>query len=330
MRMSGVGRIARSLRRTAIQAVPTVFGIIIINFFLMQLAPGDVADVLAGESGAATEENMRALREQFGLHHPVMVQLYNYLGQLANFSLGFSARYGMPVADLIAQRLPGTLLLMSLALGIALLIGVVLGSIMAIFAGRLPDRVLSVLALVFYSVPGFWIGLMLIILFSVQLGWLPSGGAGTIGANLSGWAGLWDKIRYMILPATSLALFYVAIYARLTRASMLEVKSQDFVRTARAKGLTPFVITSRHVLRNALIPIVTLAGMHFGSMLGGAVVVETVYSWPGLGRLAYEAVMGRDFTVLLGILLLSSFLVIAVNALVDILQTLLDPRIGVR
>lgn len=328
--MSGLRKIGGSLRRTAIQAVPTVIGIVILNFFLLQLAPGDAADVLAGEAGSATVETMQALREQFGLNHPVLTQLYNYLYGLAHFSLGYSPRYGTPVAELIGQRLPGTMLLMSLALGIALLVGLVLGSIMAIFAGRLPDRILSVLALVFYSVPGFWIGLMLILLFSVKLGWLPSGGSGTIGADLSGLAGLWDKARYMILPATSLALFYLAIYARLTRASMLEVKSQDFVRTARAKGLSPTAVTIHHVLRNALIPITTLAGMHFGSMLGGAVVVETVYSWPGLGRLAYEAVMGRDYTVLLGILLLSSLLVIAANAAVDLLQTLLDPRIGVR
>jgi peptide/nickel transport system permease protein len=199
---------------------------------------------------------------------------------------------------------------------------------MAVFSGRLPDRVISILSLLFYSIPGFWIGLMLIVLFSVTLGWLPSGGSETIGSSLTGLPALLDRARYMVLPATSLALFYVAIYARLTRAAMIEVKSQDFIRTARAKGVSPFMVTTRHVLRNALIPITTMAGMHIGSMLGGAVVVETVYSWPGLGRLAFEAVMGRDFTVLLGILLLSSLLVIAANATVDLLHAWLDPRIG--
>jgi peptide/nickel transport system permease protein len=254
--------------------------------------------------------------------------LLTYLNNLAHFSLGFSPRYSMAVSDLIGQRLPGTLTLMAMALIIALLIGLTLGSLMAAFAGRLPDRLISIFSLLFYSVPGFWIGLMLIVLFSVTLGWLPSGGSGTIGSDLSGWAGIVDKARYMVLPATSLALFYVAIYARLTRAAMLEVRNQDFVRTAYDKGLSPAVVTVKHVLRNALIPITTMAGMHFGGMLGGAVVVETVYSWPGLGRLAFEAVMGRDYTVLLGILLLSSLLVILANAVVDILQTWLDPRIG--
>ncbi|MER8396852.1 ABC transporter permease [Mesorhizobium sp. M1348] len=328
--MSTLTRIGRTFRRTAIQAVPTVLGIVILNFFLLQLAPGDAADVMAGEAGSATVETMAALRQRFGLDNPLLVQLFNYLYNLAHFSLGFSPRYGMPVADLIGQRLPGTLLLMAVALTIAIALGLVLGALMAVFSGRLPDRLLSVVSLLFYSIPGFWIGLMLIVLFSVKLGWLPSGGSGTIGSNLTGLASLWDKARYMILPALSLALFYVAIYARLTRAAMLEVQSQDYVRTAAAKGLSPTVITIRHVLRNALIPITTMAGMHVGGMLGGAVVVETVYSWPGLGRLAFEAVMGRDFTVLLGILLLSSLLVIVANATVDVLHAWLDPRIGVR
>lgn len=326
--MSALKRVARTIRKTVIQAVPTMLGIVILSFFLLKLAPGDAADVMAAESGSATEETMAALRQRFGLDNPLLVQLANYLDNLAHFSLGFSPRYGMPVADLIGQRLPGTLTLMLAALLIAIAIGLLLGALMATFSGRLADRVISVVSLLFYSIPGFWIGLMLILFFSVKLGWLPSGGDSTIGSRLTGLPALLDRIRYMVLPATSLSLFYLAIYARLTRAAMLEVKSQDFVRTARAKGVSPFFLTTRHVLRNALIPITTMAGMHFGGMLGGAVVVETVYSWPGLGRLAFEAVMARDFSVLLGILLLSSFLVIVANAAVDLLQAWIDPRIG--
>jgi peptide/nickel transport system permease protein len=268
-----------------------------------------------------------ALRERFGLNAPLLVQLKQYLLNLAQFSLGDSPRYGMPVADLIAQRLPGTLLLMGVALAIALSLGLLLGAVMATYVGRWPDRVLSVLALVFYSVPSFWIGLMLIVCFSIQLGWLPSGGAETIGAGLAGWDAVVDRVRHMVLPALSLALFFVAIYARLTRAAMLEVRSQDFVRTAAAKGLAPWRITVHHVLRNALLPVTTMAGVHLANILGGAVVVETVYSWPGLGRLAFEAVMGRDFNVLLGVLVLSSLLVIVANMLVDLLHAWLDPRI---
>ena len=320
-------RLSRVLVRTLVHAVPTVVGIVILDFFLLRLAPGDAADVMAGESGAATEETMTALRARFGLDLPVIDQLLAYLSNLAQFSLGYSPRYNMPVADLILQRLPSSLALMGVSLLLALAIGIALGVVMATQAGRWPDRVLSVLALLFYSVPSFWIGLMLIVLFSVKLGWLPSGGAGSIGTEATGLAHVLEQARYMLLPALSLSLFYVAIYARLARAAMLEVRSQDFIRTARSKGLSPVAVTLRHALRNALLPVTTIAGVHLGGLMGGAVVIETVYSWPGLGRLAYEAVMSRDFTVLLGVLLLSSILVILANVLVDLIQAWLDPRI---
>ncbi|AGT07334.1 ABC transporter permease [Paracoccus aminophilus] len=326
--MKSIRRSLRKAGQIVLQAIPTVLIIVILNFFLLQLAPGDAADVIAAEAGSATEETMSALRESMGLNRAMLIQLGDYLSSLAHLDLGYSPRYSAPVLDLILQRLPGTLALMGTALVIAVGLGVLLGAIMSSFAGTVKDRTLSILSLLFYSIPGFWIGLMLILLFSVKLGWLPSGGSGTIGADLAFWPGLLDRLRYMILPATSLSLFYVAIYARLTRAAMLEMRNQDFVRTARAKGLSPLRITFSHVLRNALIPVTTMAGLHFGNMLGGAVVVETVFSWPGLGRLAFEAVMARDFKVLLGILLLSSLVVIFVNALVDLLQTRLDPRIG--
>jgi len=328
--MSSVARIAKTFRRTIWQAIPTVIGIVVINFLLLQLAPGDAADVLAGESGSATMETVAALRARFGLDQPLLVQLLAYLDDLAHFSLGYSPRYNLPVADIIGQRLPSTVALMISALAIALAGGIALGVVMASFAGRWPDRLISIIVTLFYSIPGFWIGLMLILLFSVKLGWLPSGGSATIGANISGFDAVLDRLRYMILPALSLALFYIAIYSRLARAAMLEAQAQDYVRTAAAKGLSPFVITVRHVLRNALLPVTTVAGMHFGGLLGGAVVVETVYSWPGLGRLAFEAVMSRDFSVLLGILLLSSLLVIIANVKVDLVQAWLDPRIEAR
>lgn len=323
-------RILAALRRNLLAAIPTAIGIVILNFFLLQLAPGDAADVLAAESGAATEETMRQLRARLGLDLPLLSQLVAYLGQLAQGSLGYSPRYNMPVADLILQRLPGTLVLMAFALGLAFLLGLILGTVMALNAGRLTDRALSLVTLLFYSVPGFWVGLMLIVLFSIKLGWLPSGGAETIASGLMGIDLLLDRLRYMILPGTTLALFYVAVYARLTRAAVMEVAQQDFVRTARAKGLSAFAVARRHVLRNALLPVTTLAGVHIGGILGGAIVAETVFSWPGLGRLAFEAVLRRDYNVLLGVLLLSSLLVIVVNIAVDLLHTWLDPRIEMR
>ncbi|WP_416052639.1 ABC transporter permease [Cupriavidus basilensis] len=320
-------RIGSALRRTLWRALPTALGVIVFNFLLLQLVPGDAADVLAGESGSATEQTMALIRARFGLDQPVLHQLLAYLGHLARFDLGFSPRYNMPVADLILVRLPNTLLLTGAALCIALVLGVACGAAMAARVGTWVDRALSLAALLLYSVPGFWIGLMAIVLFSVHLGWLPSEGTGTIGAELGGWARLGDVASHLVLPALAMSTFFIAIYARLTRAAMLEVQRQDFVRTAAAKGLHPLRVSVRHVLRNALLPITTVAGMHFGALLGGTVVIETVFSWPGLGRLALEAVMARDFSVLLGVLLLSSFLVVLANVLVDLLQAWLDPRI---
>jgi peptide/nickel transport system permease protein len=326
-RLSAIQRTGTALKRTATQALPTVLGIVVLCFLLLHLVPGDAADVLAAENGSATAETMIALRQRFGLDQPMLVQLVSYLTHLAHFDLGFSARFGMPVSKLIVERLPNTLLLMVSALSMALVTGILAGWVMAIFSGRWPDRILQVVVLLFYSTPGFWIGLMAIVLFSVQLGWLPSSGSMTVGAPLSGFHLLADRAAYLVLPSLALSSFFMAVYARLTRATMLEVQTQDFMRTAAAKGLHPVTVQFRHALRNALIPVTTVAGIHIGNLLGGAVVVETVFGWPGMGRLALEAVVGRDFNVLLGVLLMSSVLVIVANACVDLLQAWLDPRI---
>jgi peptide/nickel transport system permease protein len=328
--LSGIQRTGAALRRTAIQALPTILGIIVLCFLLLHLVPGDAADVLAAQNGSATAETMNAMRERFGLDQPMLTQLVTYLTHLAHLDLGYSVRFAMPVAELILQRLPNTLLLMLSALSMALVIGILAGWVMAIFAGRWPDRILQVLVLLFYSTPGFWIGLMAIVLFSVRLGWLPSNGNMTVGAPLSGFALLTDRATYLVLPSMALSSFFIAVYARLTRATMLEVQGQDFMRTAAAKGIHPIAMQFRHALRNALIPVTTVAGVHLGNLLGGAVVVETVFGWPGMGRLALEAILGRDFNVLLGVLLMSSFIVIVANACIDLLQAWLDPRVQAR
>ena len=327
---SNFTRLLGVLKRNAWQAIPTVIGIIVLNFILMELVPGDAADVIAAESGAATAESMAQLRSHFGLDLPMFQRLGAYLLNIVQFDLGISPRHNMSVATLIFDRLGNTLLLMGTALGIAVLIGVLLGVLMSVHAGKWQDKVISVVALLLYSTPTFWLGLMAIVLFSVKLGWLPTGGSETIGAGLTGWAYTQDKLRHLLLPAIATSGFFIAIFSRLTRASMLEVNRQDYVRTAESKGLSPLRITFGHVLRNALIPVTTVAGMHFGALLGGATVIETVFSWPGLGRLALESVMARDYSVLLGILFLSSLLVIVANMLVDLIQAWLDPRIQVR
>lgn len=325
--MKSTSRLINTLRRTLLYAVPMALAVVILNFILLQLMPGDAADVLAAESGAATAESMAQMRAHFGLDQPLYLQLWNYLVNFVHLDLGMSPRHNVPVLELIFSRMGNTLLLMLSALAIALLVGILFGVLMTVRVGRWPDKVLSIVALLLYSTPGFWIGLMMIVLFSVKLGWFPTGGSETINAGLSGLPYVWDRLQYLVLPALTVAGVFVAIFSRLTRAAMLEVSHQDFVRTAYAKGLPPSVVIFKHILRNALIPVTTVAGMHFGTLLGGAIVVEVVFSWPGLGRLAMESVNARDYNVLLGILLLSSFLVILANVIVDVLHAWLDPRI---
>ena len=320
--------VARFLTRRLAQAAPTVLAIIVINFLVLHLTPGDIVDVLAGEAGAATPEYVAMLRQRFGLDRSLPAQLASYVWNVVNLDLGFSFRHNMTVLHLVRERLPATLLLMGASISIAVAIGLVLGVTAARHVNRPADGAIAVVALLSYATPTFWIGLMLIVLFSVKLGWLPSDGSMTVGANLSGFALVRDRLDHLILPALALASFFIAVYARLVRASMLEVQRQDFMRTAHAKGLHPFFVQLRHALRNALIPVTTVAGMHLGNLLGGAVVIESLFGWPGMGRLALEAVLARDFSVLLGVLLLSSLLVILANMLIDLLHAWLDPRIG--
>lgn len=322
-------RVVRYLAWRLLQAIPIVAGIAVFNFMLLQLAPGDAADVLVGEAGGATPEYIADLKARFGLDQPVPVQLGKYLWNVARLDLGFSFRHNMPVVDLILSRLPATLLLMGAAIVLAFSLGVLLGVTAARHVNRPLDTVISVCALLAYATPIFWIGLMMILLFSVQLGWLPSSGMRTIGADLTGLTYAIDVARHLVLPATALSLFFMALYTRLMRASMLEVYSLDYVTTARAKGLTERRVAFKHVLRNALLPMVTMLGLQIGSMLGGSVLVETVFGWPGLGRLAFEAVFQRDNNLLLGILLLSSVLVVIVNVVIDLTYARLDPRIEV-
>lgn len=318
---------ARFWGRRAIHLAVVTVGIAIVNFFLLELAPGDAALVLAGEAGSATPEYVAALRQQFGLDQPLPVRFASYLGNLLTLNLGFSFRQGLPVSELIAQRLPATLLLMGTSIGLAVIAGSALGVIAARRAGRPTDTLVSILALLFYATPVFWIGMMLVVVFSVWLDWLPVGGMLSIEKNYTGLDHILDVGHHLILPATTLGLFFLALYTRLMRASVLDVQQQDFVRTAVAKGVRPRRILSRHIVRNALLPIVTMLGVQVGSVLGGAVLVETVFSWPGLGRLAYEALFQRDLNLLLGILFLSSVVVVVINMLVDYLYTVLDPRI---
>ncbi len=325
--MKRVGALA--LRRLA-QSVPVLLIILVGLFLLLQLAPGDTVDALLAQMGGGDAAVAARLRQDYGLDVSVPVQLGRYLVRLLSFDLGMSAIYGKPVASVIFERLSVTALFMSCALAFAFSAGLVLGVVAARRVNGWPDTLISTLGLVFYAIPSFWLGLMLIVLFSVKLAWLPPGGFESIGEGLTGLAHVLDVARHLVLPILSLSLIFLAIYLRLMRASMLEVMTLDFVRTARAKGLSEGHVLRRHVLRNALLPMVTFVGLQFSTMLGGSVVVESVFSLPGLGRLAFESVVQRDLNTLLGIVLVSAVLVIVVNFIVDLLYAKLDPRIVAR
>jgi peptide/nickel transport system permease protein len=301
--------------------------IAIFNFMLVRAAPGDPALVMAGQSGATDEAFLKRVRAEYGLDKPLPTQLATYMGKVVSLDLGYSYRQQRPVLSAIAERLPATLLLTGVAFLISLLGGVLLGSLAGVRAGRWSDTLITVISLIVYATPVFWLGLMLVLLFSVQLGWLPAFGYQSIGADLSGWAGFVDRLRHLVLPALTLGLLYLAIYARLMRSSIIEVSHQDYVKTARAKGASEGRILWRHMLRNALLPVVTMAGVQAGTLIGGSVVIETVFAWPGLGRLTYEAVLQRDYQVMLGIFLVLSVLVILFNWLTDLIYRLIDPRI---
>ena len=316
--------------RRLLQAVPTVLIIVTLNFLLLQLASGDAADVLAGEAGSATPEFMAQLRQSFGLDQPLWIQLLIYLKHVVSFDLGYSFRHSMPVTELILSRLGPTLLLMASVFIVSVGTGALLGSLAARNLNRWRDNMISMLTVLAYATPVFWAGLMLIVVFSIKLGWFPTSGMQEIAAFHQGGAKLRDIAHHLVLPALTLTMFYLALYTRLMRASVLEQFSMDYVVTARAKGLTERQIARRHVFRNALLPVVTMAGVQAGALLGGAVVVETVFAWPGLGLLAYEALFARDLNLLLGIFFVSTCLVVVVNLSVDLAYSVLDPRIELR
>src|SRR5713226_250901 len=319
----------RLLRRRLIQAVPLVLGVVVINFCLIQLAPGSFLELMTAENQVSDPATVELLRKTYGLDAPVWLQLVKYIWALLHLDFGFSYRQNMPVIDAIWISLPATLLLMISSIALALAVGVAAGVIASMKVRTFWDTLVSVLAMFFFAAPSFWLGIMLIVLFSVKLGWLPVGGMATIGGG-GGAGGVLDILHHLILPTLALGLFYAAIYARVMRSSMLEVSQLDFVRTARAKGLSRNQVTVHHVLRNALLPVVTILGVQMGTVLAGSVVIESVFSWPGIGSLLFDSVSSRNYPVVLGILVLGSLVVIAANIAVDLVYMWLDPRIEIR
>ena len=273
---------------------------------------------------------MAQLRAKFQLDRPLAVQLLAYVKSVLMLDLGYSFRHDRPVIELILSRLGPTLLLMTTSLVVSVGVGVVLGALGASALNSWRDNLISVFALVSYATPLFWLGLMLIVVFSLQLGWFPTSGMESIGAFHEGWRRVRDVAWHLALPAATLSLFFVALYTRLMRASLLEQRGLEYVTAARAKGLSERRVLLRHVLRNAILPVVTMAGVQAGNLVGGSVIVETVFGWPGLGLLAFQSLFARDLNLLLGIFLLCACTVVLINLVVDLLYTVVDPRIEAR
>ena len=319
----------RTFFRRLFNAVILILAVVVLNFLLIHLAPGDPAEVIAGEMGGATQEMLDEIRALYGLDKPVMTQLGIYLGRVMQGDLGQSFYYNTPVTSLIIARLWPTLLLVTTSLILALTGGTFLG----VLASRNPEGIFSnfvtIFALVGYSLPVFWSGLMLVILFASVIPIFPVSDMYDILLEGGPLAKALDVAHHLVLPAFTLAIIYLAQYSRLSRASMLEVLGADYIRTARAKGVSEPKVIAKHALRNAILPIVTIAGLQFGSLLSGAVLVESVFNWPGLGTLAFQSILRRDFPTILGILLFSSILVIIANLVTDFCYQLVDPRIKV-
>lgn len=312
------------------KALLMVVAVLVLSFLLIHLAPGDPALLLAGESGGDDPQFVEQLRQTLGLDKPLWQQLLIYLGNIAHLDLGYSYRNQATVWSLIAERLPATLSLMFSAFLLSSVLGVALGVVAARARQKRHwlDGVISQGALLLYSIPSFWLGLLLILVFSVSLDWLPAFGMETVARPLSGGAWLWDRILHLLLPCISLSVLFLALYIHLTRAAVLEVSSQEYIRTAHAKGLRPWRILGAHVLRNALLPVVTFAGLQMGQLTSNTLLIEVVYAWPGLGRLMYESLAQRDYGVLMGGFLVISIVVVGFNLLTDLICRFLDPRIG--
>jgi peptide/nickel transport system permease protein len=320
----------RLLQRRLVQAVPLMLGVVVINFILIHLAPGSFLELMTAENQVSDPATVELLRKTYGLEDPVWLQLVKYIWALLHLDFGFSYRQNMPVIDAIAINLPATLLLMLSSIALAFAVGVAAGVVASTKVRTFWDSLVSVAAMFFFAAPSFWLGIMMIVLFAVKLGWMPVGGMATIGGAGDGLWGVLDILHHLILPTLALGLFYAAIYARVMRSSMLEVSQLDFVRTARAKGLSRSQVTVHHVLRNALLPVVTILGVQMGTVLAGSVVIESVFSWPGVGSLLFDSVSSRNYPVVLGIMVLGSLVVVTVNIAVDLIYMWLDPRIEIR
>lgn len=314
------------VRRRLVRSVLVIAAVVVAGFFLIRIPSGDMVDIIIGEAGGADIEFAARMRAQFGLDQPLWVQFVSYVRNVLSFDLGYSYQHQAPVLKVILERMPITMLLAACVLVVGVGLGTLLGCIAASKVNRWPDTLISGFSLVLYATPNFWFGLMIVLLFSLQLQWFPPFGIRTLGIPKHGFDYVLDLARHLVLPIAALGTHYVAVFVRITRNAMLEVTNMDFVKTARSKGIPQSQVVRRHILRNALLPLVTYTGLQAGNLVGGTVLVETVFAIPGLGRLTYDAILSRDYMMLLGILIVTSVLVILVNLITDILYTFVEPR----
>ncbi len=306
--------------RRLLQGAVVLFLVSLLTFFLINLAPGGPSSLVDFQTTAAERE---ARLRRFGLDRPVHERYVAWLAGAVRGDLGTSINQGLPVSKLLAQRIGPTLTLGLTALALAAVLGIALGLLAALHRDRWPDHVVSSISTLGMSVPNFWLGIVLIIVFAVNLGWLPASGSSSIGRGFS----LADRLSHLALPASVLAFSLMPNVVRVTRAAVLEMLASDFVRTARAKGLREYVVMLKHTMRNALVPVVAMLGLIATVLFSGSVVIESVFGWAGIGRLAIEAANGRDYPVILGVTLLAGAMVVTVNLMVDLLYAVIDPRI---
>ncbi len=309
------------LRRVG-QAAVVLLGVSVIVFLLMQLVPGDPVRIALGTR--FDPDTYEALRERSGLDRPVVVQYFSFLGNALSGDLGVSFRSGQPVTDALVERLPATLSLAAVSLLVALLIALPLGLLSATRSGKVSDYVATLFSQVGVSIPDFWMAILLILLFTSTLGWLPPSGYVPFTESPVEW------LQHIVMPALAVGLVSGSILTRFVRSAVLESMSREHVRTATAKGLPAGVVLRRHVVRGALVPIVTVTGVQLATLLGGVVVVEVIFAWPGIGRLTYEAVQARDYPVMQGAVLMFAAVFLVVNLVVDLVYAALDPRIALR
>lgn len=312
--------------RRILQGIPLFFGVIVLNFTIIHLAPGNPVHMMAGELGA-TPEYIDMLTQYYGLDKPLHVQLFIYLSKILQGDFGYSMYQLRPVTEVILDAIPTTLLLVGTAIIMSSILGIILGVISSLKQYSIIDNIITVLSLTGWSIPIFWLGQMLIIIFSIQFNLFPAQGMMSLRTELHGVAKYIDILWHLILPSTSLGAFYLALIVRITRGSMLEVLREDFITMARSVGLSEKTVIFSHALKNALLPVVTVIFMRIGFIFTGALLTETVFSWPGIGGLTYSAMMARDYPTMMGVFILVSVTVITINLLTDIVYAIIDPRI---